>query len=84
MEAITVSAGKRVSRWAPALLREAGHARGGRTNTAPSTATHFWEGLCIPDLVLAIGLFYQVTSEKNHGVAGAPGYLLVSNPGSAV
>lgn len=70
MEAITVSAGKRVSRWAPVLLGGAGNAREGRTNTAPSTATNFWEGLCIPDLVLAVGLFYQVTSEKNLGVAG--------------
>lgn len=39
-----------------------------RENTAPSAATNFWEVLCVPAVVLAVGLLYQVTLEKNHGV----------------
>lgn len=45
MEAITVSAGKGVSRWAQALLGGAGSSGEGRTQPRPQPA-NLWEGLC--------------------------------------
>lgn len=86
MEAITVSAGKRVSRWAQALLGEAGDTGKGRTQPHQQP-TNFWEGLSAqssPALVFDVCLFHSVTLEKNHGVTKRAWLSLISNPGSAV
>lgn len=50
MEAITVSAGERVSGWAQALLGEAGNSRGiKQPHRQPAS---FWEDLCVRSLQL--------------------------------